>query len=91
MSARREIDRQLTLFGIEVHGAPIHHRAGSMTLRQCAQCGVLVATPDCGTYKANEPLGPSPRCGQDTWWRQRFPVGGLSRPTAAPDDQGRGG
>lgn len=30
MRRRREIDRQFRLFGIEVIGAPIHHREGSL-------------------------------------------------------------
>jgi hypothetical protein len=88
VSTGRHIDMPLMLFGIEVLSTPAHHRVGSITVRQCAKYGVLVAIPDYGTYQPAGPLGACPRCGHNTWWRQRFPVGALAPPTPASADEG---
>lgn len=76
------VDHQVSLFGVEIEATISDQRAGSKTVTQCAQCGLLVVAPDCGDYKRNDPLGACPRCGYGTWWRQHFPVGGLTN--AAP-------
>jgi hypothetical protein len=50
-------------------------RAGGTRLRQCSNCGLLVAAPDCGQYRSRDPLAACPRCGRDHWWDQTLPVG----------------
>jgi hypothetical protein len=54
---------------------PSQLAVGRMTLHQCSQCGLLVSAPDCGPYRADDHLGPCPRCERRGWWSEDLPVG----------------
>lgn len=74
---------QLDLFpDLAIEPTIADRRAGGTRLRQCACCGILVAAPDCGQYRAIDRLGACPRCGGETWWRQDIPVGPYRRRSA---------
>lgn len=45
-------------------------RAGKIHIDQCGYCGLLVSAPNTSEHRADAKLGPCPRCGCATWWRQ---------------------
>lgn len=51
-------------------------KRGEQTVHQCSWCGCVVVVP-----RAEHPAGPCPACAWPnggSWWRQVFPVAGLS-------------
>lgn len=63
----------IPIAGLELEPT-ISLQGGTSRITQCAECGICICIPDCGSYSHRVKLGACPRCGRSEWWSQDSPV-----------------